>query len=92
VVSHVKTVTWAEGVREWGAEKDIWAKWVQTMGDWRKLQNDELRGLYSSPNIVPVIKLRGLRWTGHVARMWDKKMLIGFWMRKPAKKGTTGKI
>jgi hypothetical protein len=34
---------------------------------WRKLHNDELHGLYSSPNIVRVIKSRRLRWAGHVA-------------------------
>jgi hypothetical protein len=38
-------------------------------GSWRKLHNDELHSLYSSPNIVRVIKLRRLRWAGHVARM-----------------------
>jgi hypothetical protein len=38
-------------------------------GSWRKLRNDELHSLYSSPNIVRVIKSRRLRWAGHVARM-----------------------
>jgi hypothetical protein len=36
---------------------------------WRKLHNDELHSLYSSPNIVRVIKSRRMRWAGHVARM-----------------------
>jgi hypothetical protein len=40
-------------------------------GSWRKLHNDELHGLYSSPNIVRVIKSRRLRWAGHVARMGE---------------------
>jgi hypothetical protein len=35
-------------------------------GSWRKLHNDELHSLYSSPNIVRVIKSRRMRWTGHV--------------------------
>jgi hypothetical protein len=34
---------------------------------WRKLHNDELHGLYSSPNIVRVTKSRRMRWVGHVA-------------------------
>jgi hypothetical protein len=36
---------------------------------WKKLHNDELRNLYSSPNIVRVIKSRRMRWAGHVASM-----------------------
>jgi hypothetical protein len=38
-------------------------------GSWRKLRNDELHNLYSSPNIVSVIKSRRMRWAGHVARV-----------------------
>jgi hypothetical protein len=38
-------------------------------GSWRKLGNDELHSLYSSPNIVRVIKSRRMRWAGHVTRM-----------------------
>jgi hypothetical protein len=40
-------------------------------GSWRKLHNDELHGLYSSPNIVRVIKSRKMRWAGHVTRMGE---------------------
>jgi hypothetical protein len=40
-------------------------------GSWRKLRNDELHSLYSSPNIVRVIKSRRMRWAGHVARMGE---------------------
>jgi hypothetical protein len=40
-------------------------------GSWRKLHNDELHSLYSSPHIVRVIKSRRLRWAGHVARMGE---------------------
>jgi hypothetical protein len=40
-------------------------------GSWRKLHNDELHGLYCSPNIVRVIKSRRMRWAGHVARMGE---------------------
>ena len=38
--------------------------------EWRNLHNEELNDLYSSPNIFREIKLRRIRWTGHVARMW----------------------
>jgi hypothetical protein len=40
-------------------------------GSWRKLHNDELHSLYSSPNIVRVIKSRRMRWAGHAARMGE---------------------
>jgi hypothetical protein len=40
-------------------------------GDWRKLHNEELHGLYSSPSITTVIKARRMRWEGHVARMGE---------------------
>jgi hypothetical protein len=40
-------------------------------GSWRKLHNDELHNLYSSPNIVWVIKSRRMRWAGHVACMGE---------------------
>jgi transcription termination factor 2 len=41
----------------------------EVTGEWRKLHNEELKGLYSLPNIVRVIKSRRMRWAGHVARM-----------------------
>jgi hypothetical protein len=40
----------------------------EVTGGWRKLHNEELHGLYSSPSIVRVIKERRMRWVGHVAR------------------------
>jgi hypothetical protein len=40
-------------------------------GSWRKLHNDELHDLYSSPNIIRVIKSRSMRWVGHVALMGE---------------------
>jgi len=43
----------------------------EVKGEWRKLHNEELHNLYSSPNIVRVIKSRRMRWAGHVARMGE---------------------
>jgi hypothetical protein len=47
-------------------------------GSWRKVHNDELHSLYSSPNIVRVIKSRRMRWAGHVARMGEGKDVYRF--------------
>jgi hypothetical protein len=48
--------------RIFGPKKD------EVMGEWRKLHNEELRGLYSSPStsIIRIIKSRRIRWAGHV--------------------------
>jgi hypothetical protein len=43
----------------------------EVTGGWRKLHNEELRGLYSSPGIVRVIRARKMRWAGHVASMGE---------------------
>jgi hypothetical protein len=52
-------------------------------GLWRKLHNDELHSLYSSPNIVRVIKSRRLRWAGHVACMREGEVFTRFWLGRP---------
>jgi hypothetical protein len=45
----------------------------EVMGEWRKLHNDELPDLYSSPSIIRIIKSRRKSWAGHVARMGEKR-------------------
>jgi hypothetical protein len=52
-------------------------------GSWRKLHNDELHSLYSSPNIVREIKSRRIRWAGHVARIGEGKSVYRVLVGRP---------
>jgi hypothetical protein len=52
-------------------------------GGWRKLHNEELHGLYSSPSIVRVIKARKMRWAGHVACMGEVRGAYNILVGKP---------
>jgi hypothetical protein len=52
----------------------------EVIGDWRKLHNEELHNLYSSPNIIRMIKSKRMRWVGHVARMGEtRNAYIRYW-------------
>jgi hypothetical protein len=63
----------------------------EVYGSWRKLHNDELHSLYSSPNIVRVIKVRRLRWVGHVAHMGEGRGVYRVLVRKPKGKRPLGR-
>jgi hypothetical protein len=58
-------------------------------GDWGKLHNEELHNVYSCLSIIRVIKSRRMRWTGHVARMGEKRNAHRILVGKPEE--TTGK-
>jgi transcription termination factor 2 len=60
-------------------------------GDWRKLHNEELRNLYSSPNIIRMIKSRRMRWAGHVARMGETRSAYRILVGKPKGNRPLGK-
>ena len=60
-------------------------------GEWRKLHNEELNDLYCSPNIVRVIKLRRVRWVGHVARMEEGRGVHKVSVGKPEGKKPLGR-
>jgi hypothetical protein len=51
----------------------------EVTGDWRKLCNEGLHNLYSSPNVIRMIKSRRMRWARHVARMGGRRLHIGYW-------------
>ena len=54
-------------------------------GKGRRLRNGEVKDLYSSPNIVRVIKSRRMRWAEHVALMGDRRGVCGFLVERRAK-------
>ena len=55
----------------------------EVTGEWRRLHNEELNDLYSSPNIVQVTKSRRMRWAGHVARMGEERGVYRVLVVKP---------
>jgi hypothetical protein len=66
-------------------------KRVKVTGGWRKLHNEELHNLCSSPNVIRIIKLRRMRWAGHLARMgWNMNACRTF-VEKPEGKRTVGR-
>jgi hypothetical protein len=63
--------------RIFGPERD------EVTGEWRKLHNEELRDLYSSPSIIRIMKARRMRWAVHVARMREKRNAYRLLVGKP---------
>ena len=63
----------------------------EVTGEWRRLHNEELNGLYSSPNFVRVIKSRRKRWAGHVARMGEERVTYRVLVGKPEGKRPLGR-
>jgi hypothetical protein len=58
---------------------------------WKKFHNIELHSLYSSPNIVKVIKSRRMGWAGHVARMEEERAVYGVLVGRPEGKRPLGR-
>jgi hypothetical protein len=67
------------------------AKGDEVTGEWRKIHNEGLNHLYSSPNIVRVIKSRGLKWAGPVARMGEGRGVYRVLVGKPEGKRPLGR-
>jgi hypothetical protein len=63
----------------------------EVTGEWRKLHNEELRDMYSSPSIIRIIRSRKMRWAGHVARMGEKKNAYRLLVGKPEGKRPLGR-
>jgi hypothetical protein len=60
-------------------------------GEWRKLHDEELNNLYSTPDIIRQIKSRRMRWAGHVARMGEERDAYKVVMGKPEGKRPLGR-
>jgi hypothetical protein len=58
---------------------------------WRKLHNEELHSLYSSPSIIRMIKSRRMKLAGHVARMGEKRIAYRILVGKPEEKRPLGR-
>jgi hypothetical protein len=71
--------------RTFGPKRD------QVTGQWSKLHDEELSGLYCSPNIVRVIKSRSKRGAGHVTRMVERRGVYGVLVGKPEGKRPLGR-
>jgi hypothetical protein len=63
----------------------------EVMGEWRRLHNEELCDLYSSPSIIRISKSRRMRLAGHVARMGEKRNAYRLLMGKPEGKRPLGR-
>jgi len=64
----------------------------EVTGEWRRMHKKELNDLYSSPNIVRVIKSRRKRWAGHVARMGQERRVYRVLVGKPEGKNHWGDL
>jgi hypothetical protein len=75
--------TWSLTLREEHRLRVFGPKRDEVMGEWRKLHNEELHDLYSSPSIIGIIKSRRMRWAGHVARRGEKRNAYRLLVGKP---------
>jgi hypothetical protein len=73
----------------------MYKEWVHSRdgvtGGWRKLHNEELHNLYSSPSINRIIKSRRVRWAAHVAQMGEKTNVYRLLVGKPEGKRPLGR-
>ena len=69
----------------------FWPKRDEITGEWRKLHNEDLNKLYSSPSIIQVITSRRMRWARHVARIGEKRGLYRVLVVEPEGKRLLGR-
>jgi hypothetical protein len=64
----------------------------EVMGGWRKLHNEELCDLYSSPSIIRMIKSRRIKWAGHVAGIGENRNMYRLLIGRPEGKRPLGRL
>jgi hypothetical protein len=69
----------------------MWDKRDEITWEWRKLHNEELNNLYSAPNTLREIKSRRMIWTGHGARMGERRCVYRVLVEKPEEKRPLGR-
>jgi hypothetical protein len=69
----------------------VWGQVDEVRGCWRKLHNEELHNLYSSPSIIRMIKSRRMRWAGHIAGIVTKRNAYKTLAGKPERKRPLGR-
>jgi hypothetical protein len=72
-------------MRKGGPKRD------EVAGEWRKLHNEQLHDLYSSPSIIRIIRSLRMRWARHVARMGPKRNVYRLLVGKPEGKRLLGR-
>jgi hypothetical protein len=77
------SIVWYSQIYEAGSD--------EVMGEWRKLHNEELHNLYSSPDIIRQVKSRRMRWAGHVACMGEERKMYKVLVGKPEGKTPLGR-
>jgi hypothetical protein len=83
LVAGIENERWLRGLENRVLRRLFGPKRNELTGEWKKLHNEELNNLYTSPNIVRVVKSRRMRWVGHVARMAEGRAVYGILVRKP---------
>jgi hypothetical protein len=69
--------------KNWVLRKIFGLKREEVTGDWRKLHNEELHGLYCSLSVIRMIKWRRMRWVGNMAHMGEKRNVCRIFVMEP---------
>jgi hypothetical protein len=83
LVSHTEGGTKAEVLKNMMMRRIFGPKRDEVTGEWRRLHNKDLNDLYSSSNIIWVIKSRRMRWVEHVARMGEERSAYRILVGRP---------